>query len=89
MDHQEIKFLLIYLDSNGQYLNSLQHKFIASVKESYNATRVLTKRQIEYLYQIKEFILTLVLKEGINESESNKYPAQYSSFDCLTAYTRL
>jgi uncharacterized protein YbaR (Trm112 family) len=86
MNRQEIKSLLNYLENNPKYLNSLQHKFIASSKEQFKSTGVLTKRQRECLYQIKEFIPSLIREEAVHESESDKYQAQYSSFDCLTPF---
>jgi uncharacterized protein YbaR (Trm112 family) len=86
MDFQEIKFLLNYLENNPKYLNSVQNKFIASTKENYKSTRVLTKRQLECLYAIKEYIPSLMSKEADYESESDKYPAQYSSCDYLTPF---
>jgi hypothetical protein len=86
MDRQEFKLLLNYLDNNRVNLNTLQHKFIASLKDSYNATGVLTKRQVEFLYDTKEYIRSLVLEKSVHESESDKYAAQYSSFDHLTQY---
>jgi len=86
MDRQEIKFLLNYLENHPENLNSLQHDFIVALKNHYNATGVLTKRQVECLYEIKEYVPSLVLKESVRESESYKYQAQYSSVDYLTSY---
>ncbi len=86
MDRQEIKILLNYLENNQEHLNTLQHEFIASLKEHYETTGVLTKRQVEFLYDSKEYIRSLILKEAVHESESDKYIAQYSSFDHLTAF---
>lgn len=86
MDRQEIKILLNYLENNQEHLNTLQHEFIASLKEHYATTGVLTKRQVEFLYDSKEYIRSLILKEAVHESESDKYIAQYSSFDHLTAF---
>lgn len=86
MNRQEINFLLNYLENNPKHLNSLQHEFITSSKEHYKSTGVLTKRQRECLYQIKEYIPSLVQEEAVYESESDKYQAQYSSFDCLTSF---
>lgn len=86
MERQEIKFLFNYLENNRKHLNSLQHKFIASSNEHYNATKVLTKKQIECLYDMKEYILSTVLEEAVNESGSEISQAQYSSFDHLTAF---
>lgn len=86
MERKEIKFLLNYLENNRKHLNSLQHKFIVSSNEHYNATLVLTKKQIECLYDMKEYILSMKLEEAVNEPGSNIYQAQYSSFDHLTAF---
>jgi len=69
-----------------EHLNSLQHEFISSVKEYYRSTGVLSKRQVECLYQIKEYIPSLVLEEAVYESESGQYQAQYSTFDYLTPF---
>jgi len=86
MERQEIKFLFNYLENNRKHLNSLQHKFIASSNEHYNATMVLTKKQVECLYDMKEYILSTVLEQAVYESGSDIYQAQYSSFDHLTAF---
>ena len=86
MDRQEFKFLLNYLENNREHLNILQHKFVASLKDNYNTTGVLTKQQVEFLYDTKEYILSLVSEKSVNESEPDKYAAQYSSFDHLTQY---
>ena len=86
MDRQEIKFLLNYMENHPEHLNSLQHEFIVTLKDHYNATGVLTKRQVECIYEIKEYIPSLVMKEAVYESEYDKYPAQYSSLDYLTSY---
>lgn len=86
MDRQEFKLLLNYLENNRVHLNTLQHKFIDSLKDNYNATGVLTKRQVEFLHDTKEYIRSLVLEKSVHESESEKYAAQYSSFDHMTQY---
>jgi hypothetical protein len=86
MDGQEIKFLLNYLENNPKHLNSVQNKFIASTKEHYRSTRVLTKRQLECLYAIKEHIASPVTEDVVYKSETDKYAAQYSSFDNLTSF---
>ena len=44
MDRQEIKFLLNYLESNLKQLNSLQHEFIASSKETLQVDRVSSQK---------------------------------------------
>jgi len=77
MDRQEIKFLLNYLESNLKQLNSLQNEFIDSLRESYSSTGVLTKRQVESLYAIKEHIPSLVQEKTVPDD----YQAQYSSLD--------
>ena len=86
MDRQEINFLLNYLENNPEHLNSLQHEFVASSKKHYRVTGVLTKRQLESLYEIKDYIPSLDIRENVYESESDRYQAQYSSFDCLTPF---
>ncbi len=88
MDRKEIKLLLNYLDSNLEHLNTLQHEFLTTLKKQYNATGVLTKRQAEFLYDIKEYILSVVQDRVVIESEPEKYSApQYSSFDHFNTFT--
>jgi hypothetical protein len=79
MDRHEIRFLLNYLENNPVFLNSLQYDFIVALKDHYKWTGVLTKKQEECLNDIKGHIPSLSLEEA--ECESDKYPAQYSSFD--------
>jgi uncharacterized protein YbaR (Trm112 family) len=86
MDRHEIKFLLNYLENNRQHLNSLQNKFISSSKENYNTTGVLTKRQVESLYDIKDYIPAMVRGKAVFESDSENHQAQYSSVDYFTPY---
>jgi hypothetical protein len=86
MDRQEIKFLLNYLENNLKQLNSLQHEFLVSLKANYRATGVMTKRQVEGLHEIKEYIRSLTMKESVYESDSDKYQSLYSSFDSLVHY---
>jgi hypothetical protein len=81
MDRKEIFFLLNYLENNLKKLNSLQHEFINSSKIQYRSTGVLTQRQVESLYAIKEQIPSPALEKSVNESNSDTYQAQYSSFD--------
>ena len=81
MERQEINFLFNYLVNNQKHLNSLQNEFITSLKNHYNSTGVLTQRQVECLFAIKEYVPSLVMEEVFYESESDKYQAQYSSFD--------
>ena len=82
MDRQEFKILLNYLENNREHLNTLQNEFITALKDNYNATGVLTKRQVEFLSDTKEYLRSLVQKEAVHES----YIAQYSSFDHLTPF---
>ena len=86
MDRLEFKILLNYLENNQEHLSTLQHEFIASLKEHYETTGVLTKRQVEFLYDLKEYIGSLVLEEDVRETDSDKYAAQYSSFDHSTTF---
>ena len=86
MDRLEFKILLNYLENNQEHLSTLQHEFIVSLKEHYETTGVLTKRQVEFLYDLKEYIGSLVLEKDIHEPESDKYAAQYSSFDHFSAF---
>lgn len=86
MDRKEIKFILNYLDNNLEKLNTLQLEFLATLKKQYNATGVLTKKQAEFLYDLKEYIPSLAQDKPVFESESDNYRAQYSSFDHLTAF---
>jgi hypothetical protein len=79
MDREEIKYLLDYLEKNLKQLNSMEYEFLSSSKKLYNLTGVLTKRQIESLEEIKEHIVSGA--DEVHESESEKYRAQYSSFD--------
>ena len=81
MDRKEIYFLLNFLENNLKELNSLQHKFINSVKIQYSSTGVLTQKQVESLNAIKEQIPIPTLEKTVNESNSDTYQAQYSSFD--------
>jgi hypothetical protein len=86
MDRQEFKFLLNYLENNREHLNTLQHNFVSSLKDNYNTTGVLTKKQVEFLYDTNEYIRSLVLEKSVHESETDKYAAQYSYFDHLSQY---
>ena len=86
MDRQEIKNLLNYLENNIKILNSLQHEFLASLKANYRATGVMTKRQVEGLLEIKEYIRSLATRESAYDTESDKYQSLYSSFDSLVHY---
>jgi hypothetical protein len=84
MDRHEIKILFNYLDNNRKHLNTLQREFLASSKNTYNATAVITQRQIEFLYDMKELISSAVQKEVVFESGS--YREQYSSYDSLSPF---
>jgi len=86
MARKEIILLLNYLENKRGYLSSIQFEYITSLKKHYQATDVLTKRQIDWLYEMKEFIPSPGLKKAAVESESENYQAQYSSFDHLSAY---
>jgi hypothetical protein len=86
MERQEINILFNYLENNRKHLNSLQHKFIASSNEQFNATMVLTKKQIESLNDMKDYISSKVKEEAVYKSVSDISQAQYSSFDHLTAF---
>lgn len=81
MDRQNIKSLFNYLESNSEHLNSLQNKFITSVRENYRNTGVLTQRQLESLHHIKESVPSLAMAES--DYGSDQYQAQYSSFDSV------
>jgi hypothetical protein len=90
MDRKEIFFLLNYLENNLKELNSLQHAFIVSLKAQYRSTGVLTQRQVESLYAIKEHILSPSLEKSVPESDSDTYHAQYSSLDSSSlSYVRV
>ncbi len=86
MDRQEFKTLLNYLENNQEHLNTLEKEFIASLKENYNATGVLTKRQVEFLNDIKEYLQSLLMERSVYKPDSDKYMAQYSSFDHFSAF---
>jgi hypothetical protein len=82
MDRREIKLLLNYLDSNVKHLSSLQCKFIASLKERYRMTGVITQKEMECLTEMQEMIPSLIKQEAeVYGAESDRYQAQYSSFD--------
>ena len=88
MDRQEIKHLLNILENNSKYLTSLQHKFIASLKEHYKSTGFLTKKEVECLYDINEYLPSVLNEEteAVYGADADKYMAQYSSFDYGTSY---
>jgi hypothetical protein len=79
MDRHEIKLLLNYLENNLKHLTSLQCKFIVSLKERYRMTGVLTPKEEESLKEIEELISSQ--EAEVVGAESDKYQAQYSSFD--------
>lgn len=82
MDRHEIKLLLNYLENNLKHLTSLQNKFLVSLKERYRMTGVLTPKEEECLKEIKELIPSVIDQEAeVVGAESDKYQAQYSSFD--------
>lgn len=85
MDRQEIKILFNYLENNRKQLNSLQQEFLATSIKVYYATGVLTKKQIECLYDLKEYIPSMLMKDPLSD-ETDKYRAQYSSFDHFSPY---
>jgi hypothetical protein len=86
MARKEIILLLNYLENKRGYLSPIQFEYITSLKKHYQATDVLTKSQVEWLYEMKEFIPSHGLKKAVNETESENYQAQYSSFDHFSAY---
>jgi uncharacterized protein (DUF2132 family) len=86
MDRHEIKFLLNYLENNPAYLNSLQYEFIVKLKENYRWTGVITKKQVECLNDIKGYLPFYSQKQTVHETESDKYQAQFSSFDHFTTF---
>lgn len=86
MDRKEIKILLNFLENNREHLNPLQLGFLASIKNQYTSTWVLTKRQVDFLYDIKEYIRSKGLEESAFKAEPDRYMAQYSSFDHLTTF---
>jgi hypothetical protein len=86
MDRKEINNLLNYVENNRVHLNSLQNEFITSLQENYNKTGVLTKRQVEFLQDVKEYITSIYIGNPVYESDSDKNAAQYSSFDHLSVF---
>jgi hypothetical protein len=86
MDRQEFKILLNYLEINQEHLNTLQNEFINSLKGQYETTGVLTKRQVEFLYDLKEYLGSINLESDKRDSEPDRYAAQYSSFDHSTTF---
>lgn len=91
MDRQEIRLLFSYLFSNSKSLTSLQRQFVSSLNDQYRLTGVLTKRQTECLSELKDFIESDLSQEAeaAYETDSDKYQAQYSSFDYGTAISFL
>ena len=88
MDRQEIRHLLNILGNNSKHLTPLQHKFIASLKEHYKSTGFLTKKEVECLYDLNEYLPSVISEEteSVYAAETDKYLAQYSSFDYGTSY---
>jgi len=84
MDRQEIKLLFNILENNPKHLTPLQYKFLASAKDHYRFTGFLTKKEVDSLYEMKEAITEET--EAVYGSDSDKYLAQYSSFDYGTSY---
>ncbi|HEX2976754.1 MAG TPA: hypothetical protein VHO68_12535 [Bacteroidales bacterium] len=82
MDRKEIRLLFNYLVSNSKHLTPLQEEYMLSLKEQYSLTGVLTKRQIESLVEIKEFIPSNTSEEP---DQAYEYQAQYSGFDYGTS----
>lgn len=87
MDRQEIKLLFNYLENNTKHLTSLQHKFIASLREHYRSTGFLTKNEVECLNGMKEYMVSVFNQEAedVYGTEPDKYQAQYSTFDYGTS----
>ena len=88
MDRQELNLLFKYLESNPKHLTLLQYKFITSLKENYKLTGFLRKREVERLHEIKEYIPSAISEEAetVYGTDTDKYQAQYSSFDYGTSY---
>jgi hypothetical protein len=86
MARKEIFLIFNYLENNRGDLNSIQSEYIASLKKQFLTTDVLTKSQVEWLYEMKGYIPSLVMENRVYKSESDNYPAQYSSFDHLSAF---
>lgn len=81
MDRQEIKFLLNYTENYQGHLNSLQLNFLVTLKNLFNATGVLTRKQVEFLYEIKESIPAHSSEESVLQPEYYNYPAQYATIN--------
>lgn len=67
-------------------MTSLQYEFIDSLKKHYKTTDVLTKMQVEWLYEMKGYIPSMVSEKSVYKSETENYPAQYSSVDYLSRF---
>lgn len=81
MDRQEIKLLFSFLFNNSKELTSLQNKFVSSLNDQFRLTGVITKRQSECLNELKDLIDCNKEYEAAFTADSDKYQAQYSSFD--------
>jgi hypothetical protein len=68
MDHQEIKHLFNYLESNNLNFTRLQSDFIVSLRIQYKVTGILTPIQTESLLDLKEKVNSY---DGIPEPEFN------------------
>lgn len=78
MDIQEINILLNNVENNREHLNTLQKEFITSLKENYNATGVLTKRQVEFLYDSEEVPIRSRINLLIGAANRYFFPPQLS-----------
>jgi hypothetical protein len=81
MDRKELKLLLNYLENNLKHLTPLQNKFIATISEKYRLTGVITKKEVECLSELRDYIIVNSEPVKVFDTESEKYQAQYSSFD--------
>jgi hypothetical protein len=68
MDHQEIKHLFNYLESNNMNFTRLQSDFVVALKIQYKVTGLLTPMQSESLLDLKEKVNSI---EGVAEPEFN------------------
>ena len=78
MNRKEIKFILTYLDSNRENLDTFQYEFLATLKKQYNATGVLTIKQAEFLDVFKVYIPSLAPVKVVYNSEPEKFEAELS-----------
>jgi hypothetical protein len=82
MDRKELKLLFNYLENNTKHLTHLQKTFLIKLTEKYSLTGVITKKEVECLNELKEYIPSATREtNSVLDPEADRYQAQYSSFD--------